>query len=157
MPTNCIIATGTVLPALAQMRSHVDDMIREHRSHDGRLDRLHLQADDASRRLTRLESMVEAQTREAAGLSRRLDSLDSKVGALVDGFDHVRDGIDTLMKAFTDHGILVTERHNKRMRGQMALWATLGGSLIILSSLHYQATGTTALEAMAAMLGKFMP
>lgn len=147
-PVGCLIASTTALPELARMHNHVDDVLRAQRSHDDRLNRLHLQADDASRRLTRLESMVETQTRDTHELARRLDSIDSRVSTLVDGFTHVRDGIDSLMKAFTDHGIATNEMHNKRMRGQMTVWATLGAILVIVSALHYQQTGTTPLEAL---------
>ena len=135
------------------MRIHVDEVAREHRHHDDRLNRLHLQADDANRRLTRLESMVETQTRDTHELARRLDSIDSRVSTLINGFDHVRNGIDSLTKAFTDHGIIITELHQKRMRGQMSLWVVFGGSLVVLSAMHYQATGTTPLQAIAGWIG----
>lgn len=139
------------------MRVHVDEVAREHRYHDDRLNRLHLQADDANRRLTRLEGMVEAQTRDTHEMGRRLDSIDSRVSTLVDGFDHVRNGIDSLTKAFVDHGISVNAQHNKRMRGQMSLWVLFGGALVVLSALHYQTTGVTPLTAIAGWLGALIP
>lgn len=151
-PIACLVASTTVLPELARMRMHVDDVAREHRHHDDRLTRLHLQADDANRRLTRLEGMVEVQVRDTHELARRLDSLDAKVSSLVDGFTHVSNGIDTLMSAFDNHGIAVNEQHRARMRGLMSLWVLLGGSLIVLSALHYRATGESALES-AVQLG----
>ena len=152
-PPGCIIAETTVIPELTRMRIHVDEVAREHRQHDDRLNRLHLQADDADRRLTRLEGMVEAQTRDTHELARRFDALDSKVCTLVDGSAYVRDRVDTLLKAFTDHGILINEQHNKRMRGQMGLWVLLGGSLVVLSALHHQATGSTPLQAVVQWIG----
>lgn len=155
-PTVCAAASATVIPELVRMRGDLTDSARTARAHDDRLNRLHLQADDANRRLTRLEGMVEAQTREAHELSRRLDSLDSKVSSLVDGFQHVRDGIDSLAKAFTEHGISTTEMHNRRMRGQMSLWVLFGGSLVVLSALHYQATGSTPLQAITGWIGGLM-
>jgi hypothetical protein len=155
--STCLIASTTVLPELVRMRGQVDDMTREQRSHDDRITRLHLQADDSSRRLTRLEGMVETQTRETHALTIRLDSLDTKVGALVDGVNYVRGGIDSLAKAFTDHGITSTEQHHKRMRGQMSLWVLLGGSLAVLSALHYQATGITPLQAIAGWVAGLVP
>ena len=138
------------------MRAHVDEVAREHRYHDDRLNRLHLQADDANRRLTRLEGMVEIQSRDTHELARRLDSIDSRVSTLVDGFDHVRNGVDSLMKAFTDHGILVNAQHNKRMRGQMTLWVTFGGILVLLSALHYQQTGLTPIESLLTLGKEFL-
>jgi hypothetical protein len=155
--TGCIIASTTVIPEIARMRAHVDDVLREHRHHDGRLDRLHLQAEEASRRLTRLEGLVETQSKESHELTRRFDSLDNKVAALIDGFSHVRNDVASLLQAFTDHGIKTNEQHNRRMRGQMSLWALLGGSLVILSAMHYQATGITPLESIAAWAGRMMP
>jgi hypothetical protein len=156
-PPGCIIAATTVIPELTRMRIHVDEVAREHRHHDDRLNRLHLQADDANRRLTRLEGMVEIQTRDTHELTRRFDALDSKVTSLVDGSDYVRGRVDTLLKAFTDHGILTNEQHNKRMRGQMGLWVLLGGSMVILSAMHYQATGFTALEAIVKWGAGLLP
>jgi hypothetical protein len=150
----CTIANTTVIPELVRIRAHVDDVIRDHRAHDDRLNRLNLQADDANRRLTRLESLVETQSREAHELARRFDSLDSKVSFLVESVERFGGGIDSLMKAFNEHGITSTEQHNKRMRGQMTLWVTLGGSVVILSAMHYQATGNTALESLFAVAGK---
>lgn len=155
--TGCPIASMTVIPELTRMRANMDEVAREHRYHDDRLSRLHMQADDADRRLTRLEGMVETQSRDTHDLTRRLDSLDGKVSTLVDGFSHVRGGIDSLMKAFTDHGIASNEQHNKRMRGQMGLWVVFGGSLVILSALHYQSTGTTPLQAIAGWVGALIP
>ena len=136
---------------------HVDEVSREHRYHDDRLNRLHLQADDANRRLTRLEGMVETQSHNMHDLTRRFDTTDSKVSTLIEGSAYVRDRVDTLLKAFTDYGIIRTERHNKRMRGQMGIWVIVGAILIVLGSMHYQSTGYTPLESVAKWMGALIP
>jgi predicted nuclease with TOPRIM domain len=157
VPVGCIIASTQIIPEIVSIRGHMGETNREMSRHDDRLNRLHLQADDANRRLTRLEGMVETQTKEFQTLSRRFDSLDGKVQSLLDGFGNIKSGIEMLTSAFTAHGISTTELHQKRMRGQMSLWVVLGGLVVILGSMHYQSTGFTPLQSMVDWIIGLMP
>ena len=160
----CIIASGTVIPELARMRSNVDEVLREHRHHDDRLSRLHLQSDDASRRLDRLERLVETQTQESHQLSKRIDAIDVKVTTVADSVETMSANvIDTklavrqLTNAFDAHGIKADEQHYKRIKASRALWLALFGILGILSVLHFGATGSTPLQSVMTWLGGVAP
>jgi len=157
VPIGCIFASTHVIPEMVSMRGHLGETNREISRHDDRLNRLHLQADDSNRRLTRLESMVETQTKEFQTLSRRFDSLDGKVQSLLDGFGNIKTGIETLTSAFTDHGIKSVEMHSKRMKGILSIWITIAAIVAILSAMHYQATGVTPLQSMFTWLSGMAP
>jgi predicted nuclease with TOPRIM domain len=157
VPVGCIIASTQIIPEIVSIRNIMGETNREISRHDDRLNRLHLQADDANRRLTRLEGMVETQTKEFQTLSRRFDSLDGKVQSLLDGFGNIRTGIEALTSAFTDHGIKSVELHSKRMKGIMSIWITIAAIVAILSAMHYQATGVTPLQSMFTWMSGMAP
>lgn len=160
----CVIATGTVLPEMARVRTLVDDVMREHRHYDDRMSRLHLQVDDGSRRLDRLERLVETQTQESHSLSKRIDQIDGKVSSIANGMEVIsswmsdmRDSQRSLLTAFTDHGIKADEQHLKRVKLSRTLWVVLFGILGVLSVLHFGATGSTPLQSIMTWLGTVTP
>jgi hypothetical protein len=146
VPVGCLIASTQIIPEIVTIRNIMGETNREMSRHDDRLNRLHLQADDANRRLTRLESMVENQTKEFQTLSRRFDSLDGKVQSLLDGFGGIKSGIEMLTSAFSEHGIKSVEQHSRRMKGILSIWIAIAAIVALLSAMHYQATGVTPLN-----------
>ena len=157
VPEGCVIASTQIIPEMVSMRGHMSEIGRDMSRHDDRLNRLHLQADDANRRLTRLESMVETQAKEFQTLSRRFDSLDGKVQSLLDGFGTIRTGVETLTSAFSEHGMKTIELHSRRMKGILSIWIAIAAIVALLSAMHYQAAGVTPLHSIFSWLSGMAP